>query len=170
MSMKLRIRKFQAGDEESLRKNISDVEVARNTLIIPYPYTKNDARKWIRHNLRLSKKRKPEEVNFAIDIEGEVVGGIGLARINRTDNNAEIGYWLAREYWKRGIMTKAVRQIAKFGFEKLKLKRIYAYIFVSNRASKRVLHKAGFELEGKMKKCKLKKKKYYDAFLYAKIK
>lgn len=66
-------------------------------------------------------------------------------------------------------MTNAVKQAAKFGFSKLRLKRIYAYVFAPNKASRRVLRKAGFRSEGQLKKNVIKKGKYYDDILYAKI-
>ena len=67
-------------------------------------------------------------------------------------------------------MTEALKEMTELGFEKLRLKRIYAYVFASNRASQKVLERAGFVLEGKLKRHKLKKGKYYDSFLYAKVK
>jgi hypothetical protein len=167
--VKFKLRKFKAGDEESLMKNINNVDIARNTLTIPYPYTTKDARSWIKRNLKLNRVRKPAEINFVIEINGEVAGALGFAKIDRTNKNAEVGYWLAKKYWGQGIMTDALKEMTKLGFEKHKLRRIYAYVFAPNKASQRVLEKAGFVLEGKLKKHKLKKGKYYDSFLYAKI-
>lgn len=168
--VKFTLRKFQEGDEESLRKSINDADIARNTLAIPYPYTKKDARSWIDHNLKLNKLRKPVEINLAIEINREVAGGLGLAKIDRINRNAEVGYWLAKKFWGKGVMTEALQEITRLGFEKLKLIRIYAYVFASNRASQRVLERAGFVLEGKLKRHELKKGKYHDSFLYARVK
>jgi len=67
-------------------------------------------------------------------------------------------------------MTKAVKEITKFGFEKLKLRRIYAYVFTYNIASKRVLEKAGYKCEGILKKDFKKDNKCIDAYLLAKVK
>ena len=95
--VKFKLRKFQAGDEESLRKSINDADIARNTLAIPHPYTKKDARSWIESNLKLHKLRKPAEINLAIEINGEVAGGLGFDKIDRINRNAEVGYWLAKK-------------------------------------------------------------------------
>ena len=168
--IKFKLRRFKKGDEETLRKNINDPNVYKNTIRIPYPYTKKDSRNWINHNLKLNKIKKPEEINFVIDINGEVAGSVSLDGISRNKNNAEIGYWLSKKYWGYGIMTKAVKKVINFCFNKLKLKRIYAYVFVFNKASARVLEKVGFKLEGKLRKNFRKKRKYYDSFLYAIIK
>ncbi|MEM4703275.1 MAG: GNAT family N-acetyltransferase [Candidatus Pacearchaeota archaeon] len=167
--MKFKLRRFKRRDQESLRRNINDKKIARNTLTIPHPYKKKDARYWINHNLRLYKFKKPKEINWVIDINGEVAGSVGLAKIDRINKNAEIGFWLAKKYWNQGIMTRAVRQIIKFGFKKLKLKRIYAYVFVFNKASQKVLEKTGFKLEGKLQKHVLKNGRYYDDLVYSKI-
>jgi len=168
--MKFKLRKFKKNDEESLRKNVNHIEIYRNTLAIPYPYTKKDAESWIKYNLKLQRKKNPESVNFVIDINKQAAGCIGFSKINKKHNNAELGYWLGKKYWNKGIMTKAIYRATRYGFNELKLKRIYAYTFVFNKKSQRVLEKADFEYEGKLRKYVIKKGKYYDCFLYAKIK
>lgn len=168
--MKFKLRKFRKGDEESLQRNINDAGIARYTFDIPYPYSRNDAIAWIRKNLRFQKSRKPEKINFVIDINGEVAGSVGLSDINRKNRRAELGYWLARKYWNKGIMTKATSFATRFGFKKLKLARIYAFVFIPNKASQKVLEKNGFRLEGRLKKVIIKNGKFYDNLLYAKVK
>ena len=150
--MKFKLRKFKRGDEISLIKNINDKEITSNTSSIPYPYKKKDAFSWININLKLHKLKKPPAMNFAIDINGEVAGGIGLIEIDRKHNNAEIGYWLAKKYWNKGIMTNAIKKVLILGFNELELKRIYAYVYPFNKGSKRVLEKTGFLFEGRLKK------------------
>lgn len=168
--MKFKIRKFRKGDEESLRKNINDKEIYKNTLTVPHPYKKKDAKNWVKHNIKLDKIKNPNEINFVVDINGQVAGSIGFIKIDRKNNNAEVSYWLAKRYWNKGIMTNAVKKAVRFGFEKLKLVRVYAFTFVFNRASQKVLKKAGFQFEGKLIKNVKKKGKYYDDLLFAKIK
>ncbi len=83
-------------------------------------------------------------------------------------HKAEIGYWLAEKHWGKGIMTGAVRIICRFGFEKLGLRRIYAAVFPGNRASARVLEKAGFVFEGRLRNLYEKGGKMIDGLMYAK--
>jgi RimJ/RimL family protein N-acetyltransferase len=104
-----------------------------------------------------------------IEIEGEVVGAIGLENTEK-DHKAELGYWLARKYWGGGIMSQAVEEVVNFGFKDLNLKRIYAKVYSFNEGSKKVLEKNGFTQEGYLKKEAKKGNKYIDAFLFAKIK
>jgi len=74
-----------------------------------------------------------------------------------------------RIYWNKGIITQAVKRITQFGFLKLKLRRIYVTSFLANKASVRVLEKAGFEFEGKLRKLYKKDGKFLDALMYAKV-
>ena len=83
---------------------------------------------------------KPEL--FAIDVNGEAVGGIGLhpqTDIHR--KNAELGYWLAEPFWGKGIVSKAILEIIEFGFKTYDIDRIFARPFGTNAASQKVLEK-----------------------------
>lgn len=168
-SKKFILRKYKKGDEESLRENINNKRVSRYMSAVPYPYSMRDAKEWIGKDLKWQKDKKPTEVNFVIDIDGEVVGAIGFSNIKH-QHKAEIGYWLAEKYWKQEIITEAVRLATRFGFKELKLKRIFADVFSPNQASKRVLEKTGFKLEGVMEKSHKKYNRFYDAYVFAKVK
>ncbi len=161
------LRPYRSGDEESLRRNINNKKIYRYTSHIPYPYTRKHAQDWIGKNVKRAKKQKPESINFVIDLKGEVAGGIGFSKID--DHKAEIGYWLGEKYWNQGIMTDAVKLITKFGFENLKLARIFAKVYLPNKASKKVLEKAGFKLEGILRKETKKDDKLIDVYLLAKV-
>ena len=160
------LRPYRKGDEPSLIKNINHKSVSRYLKRVPYPYTKKDAAAWLRR-LRTYTKTKTA-VPFAIDINGKVIGGIGLENIE--GHKAEIGYWLGKKYWGKGIMTEAVKLITNFAFKRLKLKRVYGTIFSPNKASARVLEKNGYKLEGILRKHYHKDGKIYDGLMYAKIK
>lgn len=162
------LRKFRKGDEKSLSKNINDKEISKYTTRIPHPYRLKDAKKWIAHSIKEHNKKKLREINFVIDINEDVAGSISLMNIE--SHKAEIGYWLAKKYWNKGIMTEAVKLVANFGFSKLKLNRIYAPVFSFNKKSARVLEKNKFAFEGLMKKFHNKDEKLYDALLFAKVK
>lgn len=167
-SRKFILRPFKKGDEDSLQKHINNVEIARNTLHIPHPYMLKDARAWIKYNVKMDRKRKKTEINFAIDIDGQVVGCIGLDDIE--GHQAEIGYWLGQQYSGQGIMTATVKLMTRYAFVNLGLSRIYAYVFLFNKASARVLKKAGYQYEGRLKKSAFKNGKFRDALLFAKVK
>ena len=155
------LRPFRMSDAEELAKNINNKIIAKNTSTIPYPYKLKDAKKW------LSLKEK-DVVNFCIEIDGEVVGSAGLHRISK-GHKAELGYWLAEKYWGKGLMTKIVKEVVKYGFQELKLKRIFAFVYTFNKASMGVLKNNGFKFEGTLKKHVKKKNEFIDAYLFAKV-
>ena len=160
------LRPYRKGDEKSLQNNINDRDIYKYTDRIPYPYRLVDAKNWIKKCINSS--RKKTEFNFAIDINGQVVGGIGFDQIK--GHSAEIGYWLGKKYWNQGIMGEAIKLVTNFGFRKLKLKRITAHVFHKNKASARILEKNNYKLEGILRKSHSKDGKLYDELLYAKVK
>ena len=129
----------------------------------PYPYTFTDARNWLECIVGL----KPE-TNFAIAVAGEAVGGIGFTMqpdVGR--RSAEIGYWLGEEFWGRGIASEALVAVTDHAFANHDLCRVYAHVFDWNRASARVLEKAGYEFEGRMRKSVTKDGQTIDQLMYA---
>lgn len=129
----------------------------------PYPYTDEDARDWLASIVR----REPEN-NFAIDVAGEAVGGIGFTvQPDVGRRSAEIGYWLGEKFWGRGIATDALIAMTDHAFANYDICRIYAYVFGWNGASARVLEKAGYTLEGRLRKSVTKDGQTIDNLIYA---
>jgi RimJ/RimL family protein N-acetyltransferase len=111
---------------------------------------------------------RPVQTSFGIDVGGCAVGCITLmvgADIAR--RTAEIGYWIGREYWGRGIMVEAVRATTKYAFEVLDLVRVFAVPFVTTTRSIRVLEKAGYIREGIMRLSAVKDGAILDQCRYA---
>jgi RimJ/RimL family protein N-acetyltransferase len=105
---------------------------------------------------------------YCIEISGSAVGGIGFKPgedVHR--HTAEIGYWLGEEFWGKGIMSEVVPAFVNYCFEKFSLKRISAAAYSSNPASARVLEKAGFVFEGRLRKNVVKDGQILDSLLYA---
>jgi RimJ/RimL family protein N-acetyltransferase len=90
---------------------------------------------------------------WAILVDGKYAGDVVLEDFNKDKTECEIGYYVAREFWGKGIATKAVKEILKFAFKDLKLKKVKADNDLDNPASGKVLKNAGF------KKMKTDKKK-----------
>jgi RimJ/RimL family protein N-acetyltransferase len=132
----------------------------------PYPYTVNDARMW----LEMVVGHAPE-TNFAIDVGGEAAGGIGFTlQPDVARRSAEIGYWLGEEYWGRGITTEALIAVTDHAFANYDLCRLYAHVFEWNGASARVLEKAGYTFEGRLRKSVTKEGQTIDQLMYAMVK
>ena len=158
------IRSWQAGDELRLADHANDREIWLNLRDrFPHPYTQTDAGQWIAHVLTAN-----PETNFAISIDGEVVGGIGLVLHDDIERcAAEVGYWLSRQYWGRGIVTAALQVFTQYAFTHFTLNRLYAVPFLHNQGSIRVLEKAGYKREGIMHRSAIKDGVLLDQALYA---
>ena len=129
----------------------------------PNPYREEDAQEW------LERVYDPQaEWSYAIASNEEAVGGIGLhlqQDVHR--RSAEIGYWLGEPFWGQGIATKAVRALTEYAFAHPDLIRLYGAVFEWNPASARVLEKAGYTYEGRLRKSVNKDGKTIDQLLYA---
>jgi len=163
------LRPFKPSDAQAIVKNINHKKISKYTSAIPYPYSLLNARSWLKKTIKQYDLKVPNDFVLAIEIGGEVVGGIGLHKIV-PGHKAEIGYWLNHNFWGKGIMTQAVKKITAYAFYVLKLKRVHAKVMKPNLASKKVLEKNGFVLEGMMKKEFKKGNKYLDVYLLAKVK
>jgi [ribosomal protein S5]-alanine N-acetyltransferase len=106
-------------------------------------------------------------VHFAIrDVDDKLIGGCGLHGLVKGER-AEVGYWLAKPYWGRGIMTAVVGRLCRHAFDELALGKITAHVFVHNPASARVLEKCGFQQEGYLRQHFRKDGRRIDARLFA---
>jgi [ribosomal protein S5]-alanine N-acetyltransferase len=160
------VRSWEWRDRESIVRYANNRKVSRNLRDrFPHPYTDRDARDW----LDAVVDAEPE-TNFAIAVNGEAVGGIGYTLQYDVDRrSAEIGYWLGEEFWGRGIATEALIVVTKHAFANHDLCRVYAHVFDWNPASARVLEKAGFAFEGRMRKSVTKEGQTIDQLMYAMI-
>ncbi len=164
---RLILRPYRLSDVEDLYRNIQDPRIHRMTLSIPNPYTRADARQWARQNSAAAHRRKKKvRLIFAIEHQGEVIGDIGLHRIDA--HSAELGYWLARHVRGQGLMPEAVAALTTYAFRALGLNRVYANVFIHNAASQRTLEKAAFQREGTLRKAAWKNGPI-DVALYAKV-
>lgn len=146
----IQLRPITLKDADSITKNVTP-ETARFSTV-PYPYRRSDAVVYI--NDSKAKMKKGELVRLGIEDRKSksIIGMVGLENINQDAKNAEIGYWLGKDYWGKGIMSEAVQLMTAYGFKTLKLKRIYARVFAPNIASSKLLEKIGYKKEGELRK------------------
>lgn len=163
------LREWKLSDAENLSSAIGNKKILDNLRDgVPYPYTEQDGKEFISAILSSDKS---STFAFAIEIENKAVGSITCFRQSNIHyRTAELGYYLAEEYWGKNIMTRAVKQICKYVFENSDIIRIYAEPFAQNIASCRVLEKAGFQFEGLMRANAVKNGEIKDMKLYAIIK
>ncbi|HSP87825.1 MAG TPA: GNAT family protein [Ignavibacteriaceae bacterium] len=157
-------------DKTILIKLLNDKDIYKNTLKIPFPYKEKDADDWISHVESLKKEIGVLRNWIIKNKNNELIGGISFHnKYGIHSHKDEIGYWLGKPFWNKGIMTDVVNKICSIGFTDFNLKRIEALVFSFNEPSKKVLEKAGFMLEGTMKKFYYKNYKFIDADIYARL-
>lgn len=159
------VRHWRLEDAPELPAQAGDRRVSCNMRdLFPHPYGLDDARRFLERSTTMS-----PQTNFAIEVDGRVAGGIGYVLHGDVERvGAEVGYWLGVEFWGRGIATAAVRAITAFAFAAhAELERLYAVPFATNAASARVLEKAGYRLEGTMRRSAIKDGRVLDQWLYA---
>ena len=158
------LREWRPDDAASLAEHANNVKVWRNLHdAFPNPYTRADADTWIKLTASLT-----SGMVFAIVVDGKAVGGIGITPGKDVERRtAAIGYWLGEAYWGRGIATEALRAMTEFVLATFDIVRLEAYVFEWNLSSTRVLEKAGYTREARLRKKVTKEGRAVDCFLYA---
>ena len=160
-------RTWRSTDVDALVRHANNRNIWRNLKDrFPHPYTAADAEDWIGMNHMLI----GPPVNFAIDVDGEAVGGVGLELLDDVhERTANVGYWVAEPFWGRGLGTSAATFIADYAFRTFPLERVQAMVFDWNPASARVLEKAGFTLEGRLRRAVAKDDRIADLLMYGRL-
>jgi RimJ/RimL family protein N-acetyltransferase len=158
------VRSWAVGDVASLTEHANNRKVWMNLRDrFPHPYTRRDARAFI----AAVRAREPETM-FAIAVSGAAVGGVGFILHEDVERvSAEIGYWLGEPFWGRGIVTDALKATTAYAIEQHGLTRVYAVPFAFNVGSVRVLEKAGYVLEGRLRRSAIKDGVVVDQLQYA---
>lgn len=167
--MNCKIRRWELTDAGALATALSNKKIQNNLRDgLPYPYTEQDGKKFISTVLAANEN---DTFAFAITVNEKVIGSIGaLRQTNIHNKTAELGYYIAEEYWGKGIMTEAVKQLCDYMFSHTDIIRIYAEPFAYNIGSCRVLEKAGFQHEGTLRSNALKNGRVLDMKMYSKLK
>lgn len=159
------VREWRPTDAASLAEHANDRRIWRNLRDrFPHPYTRADGEAFI----AMTRAMTPMTL-FAIAVDDAAVGGIGYTLHEDVERvSAEIGYWLGTAYWGRGIVTSAVTAVTTLAFHQHEeLRRVYAVPFTWSVASTRVLEKAGYRLEGRLRQSVIKDGDVTDQFMYA---
>ncbi len=167
--MFVKIRNWELSDAKALSVALNNTRIQDNLRDgLPYPYTEGDGMEFISAMLSADKN---DTFAFAITVDSRVIGSIGVFRQgNIHRQTGELGYYIAEDYWGKGIMTEAVKQICKYVFANSDIIRIFAEPFAYNKASCRVLEKAGFQYEGTLRSNAVKKGRVFDMKMYSLIK
>jgi len=167
--MDISIRGWKIEDAEQLKNAINNKNVLDNLRDgIPYPYTIENAQEFINRTLCAPKN---SIYSWAVLVDNKVIGSVGVSRKDNIHyKTAELGYYIAEEYWGYGIMTKVIKEVCDYIFNETDIIRLFAEPFAYNLASCRVLEKVGFEFEGTLRKNAIKNNKILDMKMYSIIK
>lgn len=145
---RLLLRPLSADDAPNVASLAGRREIADTTISVPHPYSDAQARGWIVSNNSLFALGKGVVFGIQLKSDSKLAGAIGLRDVDAEHAQAEMGFWIAVEYWSQGYATEAARALLSFGFLRLGLNRIYAHHMVRNPASGRVLTRIGMKPEG----------------------
>ncbi len=167
--MDIKIRKWEMEDAHNLAGALNNKKIQDNLRDgIPYPYTVADAEAFISSVI---KAEKDSQYTWAITAYNKAIGSIGVFRKNNIhQRTAEMGYYVAEAWWGKGIGTIAVKEACNYIFRNTDILRIFAEPFANNTSSCHILEKAGFVLEGTLRKNAFKNGKILDMKMYALVK
>lgn len=151
------------GDESKLVDILNNPKVTRYlSQRIPQPYTLEDAAWWINDG-------STRGYSFAIVLDDQLLGCVG-AEPGQFEHviTAEVGYWLAENYWGQGIATSALEMLEQRIPKNSNVKRLQASVFEGNKGSSRVLEKSGYEKQGYFPQAVCKNSETYDLIIYGK--
>ena len=164
----IHLSEIRLSDKPALIEHLNDRDIYERTFRIPFPYTEYNADEWLALYAKATELHG-QPAHFAIRTDDDaLIGGCGLNDVEiGKSHRAEVGYWLAKPFWGRGIITAVVQRVCQHAFEEFGLVKITAHVFTHNPASARVLEKCGFVQEGLLRKQFLKDGQFIDVKLFA---
>ncbi len=164
---RLSLRPLEMKDAPDIENCISSRDMVVYTLMIPFPYSLDDALSFIVNSKREFQEGTALNLALVPNDTGKLSGVIGLMGFEPKLHKAKIGYWLAKGLWGKGYVVEGLSALTDYAFGPLGLHKLEAHIFEPNHRSKRVLEKAHFWLEGRLRDHYFKDGKYFDALAYS---
>jgi len=163
----IKIRPWKKEDAADLAQILNNKNIVANLRDgVPFPYTIRDATEFLEHTAI------PKAFyHFCIEVNRQVAGSITIfPKDDVYRKTAEIGYYVAEPYWRRGIGTKAIGLITEYAWKNLDVVKLYAEVFEFNKPSMRALEKNDYHLESVRKKNVIKNGRFWDDYLWVKFK
>jgi len=139
------LRPFVASDARAIARHAANRRIWENMAdAFPHPYRLEDAEAFLARNAA-----EDPPTSWALATPDEVIGAIGIVQGSDIHwLSAELGYWLGEPFWGRGYMTEAVNALIAWALKQQDIYRVWAVCDVDNKASARVMEKAGMQREG----------------------
>src|SRR5215210_2564555 len=163
---RLLLRKMRIEDAQDLFEYARDQDVARYTTWAPHSSVE-DSKAYLRRIMDLYAAREVSEWGLVHKADARLIGTCGFIDWTPYHARAEVGYAMSQRYWGQGIMTEAVREVIRFGFEVMMLNRVEARCIVANIGSARVMEKCGMSYEGILREHMYAKGHYDDLKMYS---
>lgn len=160
------LREKRDKDVEDFFKYYSDPEVNR-FILCNIPQDLEEAKRDLHYWRQVF--YSGDGIYFAIadKASDKIIGSIGVTGHNFYHKRIEISYDLSKEYWRRGIITKAIKVVNEFSFRQLNVNRIEAMVATENTVSKNLLLKCGYTLEGKLRQHRYHKGTFFDVYVFS---
>ncbi|MCX5970755.1 MAG: GNAT family protein [Coprothermobacterota bacterium] len=163
---RLLLRRMGVGDAEDLFSYASDPEVTRYVVWETH-CSLADSLAFLQYTEEQYRKKEVSSWGMVLRESGRLIGTVGFVDWLPPHARAEIGFALGRRWWGRGLMSEAVREVLRFGFERMQLNRIQARCYLANHASARVMEKVGMTFEGIIREQLYEKGAFRDLKLYS---
>ncbi len=162
---RLLLRRFEMADAGQLTALLQSPETIEMLMDITHPYTEAEAEAMIRRSHQ--EAMEGTACRFALERPQDftLIGYMDI-EVNLTHQRGELAYWIGQPFWHQGYAAEAARRVVQFGFEELKLNRVYAYCLEHNSAAARVLEKAGLVREGVFRQGAYHHGSYEDVAFY----
>ena len=162
----LMLRKITLEDAQDIFGYSKDPEVTRFVTWEPHKSI-DDSINFLKSVIQRYENNEPSDWGIIYKENNKFIGTCGYVLWVPVHSLAEIAYALSREYWGKGLVTEAVKEVIKHGFEKMNLNRIYARCFVENIGSQKVLEKVGMKFEGILREQMFIKGTFRDMKIYS---
>ena len=161
------IRELSESDWVRIQEYASDEKVVRYETW--GPNSENQTKEFLSSAIKASQESPRQVFELAVILRDTdaLIGTCGIRIQDKTNRAGDIGYTLRKDHWGQGLGTEVAQALIQFGFSQLKLHRIWATCHVNNKASARVLEKAGMQREGMLRKNILQRGEWRDSYLYA---
>ena len=159
------LRQKQESDSQDFFDYYSDPEVNKY-IMCDIPKTHEEAKRELLYWRGVFDRSDGIYFGIATKEEDRLIGAIGLSGWNTYNSRIELSYDLNRNFWRKGIMTRAVKEVVKYGFKELGVNRIEASVASTNTPSRDLLLKCGFELEGFLKQHRYHRGSYLDVYFF----
>lgn len=169
LTARLRLRPFVPADGPQVRHLAGDARIAEFATAVPHPYPEGAAEQWIAGHAQAARERR--ELHYAVTLRegGVVLGAMSLLNLQPQHARAEIGYWIGVPYWGQGHASEAAVRLLAHAHEGCGLTRVVAQCLARNRASARVLEKAGLQCEGRLVLHVHQNGRYEDVLAYGRV-